>query len=150
MISHMMHDRAWQNSSVFNLWFGVSFCFTLRNSVTFFPIGSNPNIIHNTCDLSGTTSLSLNTPTVLWLVLQEGFKMGLTLEGTVFSLDPLDSRCWCQEDALCRVLLTRLYEEVPKSTPRSSQDVTVFHLEVYMHLHLDGFFRYFKVNSDPL
>lgn len=26
--------------------------------------------------------------------------MGLTLEGTVFSLDPLDSRCWCQEDAL--------------------------------------------------
>nr|XP_033801362.1 PTB domain-containing engulfment adapter protein 1 isoform X6 [Geotrypetes seraphini] len=25
--------------------------------------------------------------------MQEGFKMGLTLEGTVFSLDPLDSRC---------------------------------------------------------
>lgn len=23
--------------------------------------------------------------------------MGLTLEGTVFCLDPLDSRCWCQE-----------------------------------------------------
>ncbi|XP_078260218.1 PTB domain-containing engulfment adapter protein 1 isoform X3 [Rhinoraja longicauda] len=25
--------------------------------------------------------------------MQEGFKMGLTLEGTVFSLDPLDDRC---------------------------------------------------------
>lgn len=25
--------------------------------------------------------------------MQEGFKMGLTMEGTVFSLDPLDSRC---------------------------------------------------------
>ncbi|MEQ2261512.1 hypothetical protein XENORESO_011454 [Xenotaenia resolanae] len=25
--------------------------------------------------------------------MQEGFKMGLTLEGTVFSVDPLDSRC---------------------------------------------------------
>ncbi|XP_069790848.1 PTB domain-containing engulfment adapter protein 1 isoform X9 [Narcine bancroftii] len=25
--------------------------------------------------------------------MQEGFKMGLTLEGTVFSLDPLDSKC---------------------------------------------------------
>uniref|UniRef100_A0A8C7ABS0 GULP PTB domain containing engulfment adaptor 1 n=1 Tax=Neovison vison TaxID=452646 RepID=A0A8C7ABS0_NEOVI len=25
--------------------------------------------------------------------MQEGFKMGLTLEGTVFCLDPLDSRC---------------------------------------------------------
>uniref|UniRef100_A0AAQ4RFW5 PID domain-containing protein n=1 Tax=Gasterosteus aculeatus aculeatus TaxID=481459 RepID=A0AAQ4RFW5_GASAC len=25
--------------------------------------------------------------------MQEGFKMGLTLEGTVFTLDPLDSRC---------------------------------------------------------
>uniref|UniRef100_A0A3Q3JXX4 PTB domain-containing engulfment adapter protein 1 n=1 Tax=Monopterus albus TaxID=43700 RepID=A0A3Q3JXX4_MONAL len=25
--------------------------------------------------------------------MQEGFKMGLTLEGTVFSLDPLDNRC---------------------------------------------------------
>ncbi|KAJ4933631.1 hypothetical protein JOQ06_030455 [Pogonophryne albipinna] len=25
--------------------------------------------------------------------MQEGFKMGLTLEGAVFSLDPLDSRC---------------------------------------------------------
>ncbi|XP_070400016.1 PTB domain-containing engulfment adapter protein 1 isoform X2 [Nothobranchius furzeri] len=25
--------------------------------------------------------------------MQEGFKMGLTLEGTIFSLDPLDSRC---------------------------------------------------------
>ncbi|XP_054471083.1 PTB domain-containing engulfment adapter protein 1 isoform X3 [Anoplopoma fimbria] len=25
--------------------------------------------------------------------MQEGFKMGLTLEGTVFALDPLDSRC---------------------------------------------------------
>uniref|UniRef100_A0A3Q3VUY7 PTB domain-containing engulfment adapter protein 1 n=1 Tax=Mola mola TaxID=94237 RepID=A0A3Q3VUY7_MOLML len=25
--------------------------------------------------------------------MQEGFKMGLTLEGTVFSLDPLDTRC---------------------------------------------------------
>jgi hypothetical protein len=34
---------------------------------------------------------------VFYSVLQEGFKMGLTLEGTVFCLDPLDSRCWCQE-----------------------------------------------------
>ncbi|TNN60263.1 PTB domain-containing engulfment adapter protein 1 [Liparis tanakae] len=25
--------------------------------------------------------------------MQEGFKMGLTLEGAVFALDPLDSRC---------------------------------------------------------
>ncbi|KAG2458744.1 PTB domain-containing engulfment adapter protein 1 [Polypterus senegalus] len=25
--------------------------------------------------------------------MQEGFKLGLTLEGTIFSLDPLDSRC---------------------------------------------------------
>ncbi|KAG8124836.1 hypothetical protein E2320_020098, partial [Naja naja] len=25
--------------------------------------------------------------------MQEGFKMGLTLEGTVFCLDPLDSKC---------------------------------------------------------
>ncbi|GAA6086788.1 PTB domain-containing engulfment adapter protein 1 isoform X4 [Tachysurus ichikawai] len=25
--------------------------------------------------------------------MQEGFKMGLTVEGTVFSLDPLDGRC---------------------------------------------------------
>lgn len=38
MISHMMHDRAWQNSSVFNLWFGISSCFTLRNSETFSPL----------------------------------------------------------------------------------------------------------------
>lgn len=26
--------------------------------------------------------------------------MGLTLEGTVFGLDPLDSRCWCQEQEI--------------------------------------------------
>lgn len=26
--------------------------------------------------------------------------MGLTLEGTVFCLDPLDSRCWCQEQEI--------------------------------------------------
>lgn len=63
-------------------------------------------------------AFSPSVTTVVWLVFQEGFKMGLTLEGTVFSLDPLDSRCWCQEDALCRILLTRLYEEVPKSTPQ--------------------------------
>lgn len=42
------------------------------------------------------------------LFFQEGFKMGLTLEGAVFSLDPLDNRCWSSEK-----------EEVPNS----SQDV---------------------------
>lgn len=61
-----------------------------------------------------------------WLVFQEGFKMGLTLEGTVFSLDPLDSRCWCQGHALCYILLTCLYEEVPNSTPQLSQDVIFY------------------------
>ena len=44
--------------------------------------------------------LPLLTQTCLCSVLQEGFKMGLTLEGTVFCLDPLDSRCWCQEQEI--------------------------------------------------
>lgn len=41
------------------------------------------------------------------------------------------------------VLLTRLYEEVPKSTPQLSRDVARFHLEVFMHLHLNCFFFFF-------
>lgn len=36
--------------------------------------------------------------------------MGLTVEGAVFSLDPLDGRCWCQDDVLITFMLNHLYE----------------------------------------
>lgn len=109
-----------------DLWPGFFFYIPFISS----PRALNPNRAQSLC-----SSCSAETPVCdvtahhcpsLPCCFQEGFKMGLTLEGTVFSLDPLDGRCWCQEDALCHILLTRLYEEVPKSTPQWSQDVAVF------------------------
>lgn len=74
--------------------------FYLQSFIVFFSIGSNVNIILTSCLSVNVISQrpcrctrSLKVTAVLWLFFQEGFKMGLTLEGTIFSLDPLDSRC---------------------------------------------------------
>lgn len=57
--------------------------------------------------------------------IQEGFKMGLTVEGTVFSLDPLDGRCWCQEDISFSLNCSPICIKAPKFWVYS-QVVSVF------------------------
>jgi len=52
--------------------------------------------LYNVGVLEGFGSFRCNTKDLGFPVvfpLQEGFKMGLTVEGTVFSLDPLEGRC---------------------------------------------------------